>query len=707
MDRAGERGNQPFRFDKPARWVAPVLVVLLWSGAVAGARAQGVQQPAPDSEPWRLIQPPQSSLVFARDGSLIGEIGREWRTSVPLQTLPRYVGQAFIAIEDKRFYQHNGVDVIGFAGAIKDMLRGEARGGSTITQQLVGNMHPTIIDRRDRSPGRKLREQAAAREMEQHYTKDQILEAYLNQIIFGHGWYGVEAASRHYFGKSASRLTLAEAASLAAMPRSPAYYDPARHPDHNRERRNTVLALMAQQGYITAAQAAAAQGEPVVTVPNDGMSVAAPYFVDVVQTQLDRAGVPVSNGGYRIYTSLDPELQRDAQVALVEGTAAVEMRPGYRHPTFASHARGTHDYLDGAVVALDPVSGEVRALLGGRSYQDSPFNRAVNALRQPGSAFKPIVYAAAIGDSIPANTVVADTALAIPLPDGSVYSPDNDDGKFLGPMTLRQALVESRNTVAVQLGMRVGMDSIIALARRMGISTPIANVPSSAIGASAVRPLDFVAAYAAFANLGTAVEPRFVVRVDDAGGRTVWASHPAPPLPALDPGVAFIVRDIMRDVVARGTATAVRRYLPASVPAAGKTGTTNDNSDVWFVGMTPELVAGVWLGFDTPQTIARGAVGGALAAPIWGKMMARYYSDHAPGQWVAPASLVSAPLDRTTGALADSTTPTDSVYTEYFLDGTEPGALRFDPWSLFKWGPIAAAPLVREVRPPAPEAIAR
>lgn len=673
-----------------ARRARPLLVALLVGvgGAALAARPAAAQSTQSTGEPWRLVQPPQSSLVFARDGSLIGEIGRQWRTSVSIQTLPKYLPEAFIAVEDKRFYQHDGVDVVGVMGALKDAVLGDARGASTITQQLVGNMHPDAVDRRDRSVARKLREQEAAREMERHYTKAQILEAYLNQINFAHGWYGVEAAARHYFGKHASELSLAEAASLAAMPRSPGYYDPARHPDHNLERRNTVLALMADQGYITRAQAQAAMREPVRTVPNEGMSVAAPYFVDAVRQIAERAGVPVANGGYRIHTTLDPDLQRDATIALVEGTAAVEMRPGYRHPTFARHAKGRVDYLQGAVVAMDPMSGEVRALVGGRNYAESPFNRAINALRQPGSSFKPIVYASAIADSITADQIVYDTALAIPDEHGALYEPGNADGKFLGPMTLRQGLTLSRNPIAVQLWEQVGADSIIALAHRMGIETPIASYPSSAIGASAVRPIDLVRAYAAIDNYGMSVQPRLVTRIEDRAGRTIWASRVEAPAFALDPRVAFIIRDMMRDVVNRGTATAVRRYVPQSIPVAGKTGTTNDNTDVWFVGMTPDLVAGVWLGFDRPTSIAAGAAGGSLAGPVWGQMMARYYAGRAVNDWVPPGGIVSAELDRETGLPADSLTPPERRYTEYFIEGTEPAARTFDPWKVFQWGPI-------------------
>jgi len=602
----------------------------------------GAQEPkAVDTEPWTILPVAQASLVLARDGSLIGEIGKEIRTSVSIKSLPRYLPQAFVAVEDHRFYQHDGVDVVGIAGALKDNIFGERRGASTITQQLVGNMHPTLIDRTDRSIGRKLAEQSAAREMEKHYTKDQILEGYLNQIPFGHGWYGVESAARHYFGKSASKLTLAEAAALAAMPKGPALYDPVKYPDRVRQRRNVVLSLMAAQGYITAAQAKAAQASPIVTSPNGGYSAYSPWFVDVVRVQALREGIPVNQGGYRIYTSLDPVLQNAATSALLEETASLESQPGYAHPKYtrgaeAQAGRATTDYLQGMVVALDPTSGDVRALVGGRDYSDSRFNRAVDGSRQPGSAFKPIVYAAAIADSIPPNALFADTALAITLPNKTIYRPENSDNQFLGTISLRDALAMSRNVVAVQLGMKLGMDSIANLAHRMGLNSVIAPYPSSAIGASVVQPLDLVAVYTTFANLGTPVEPRFIYRVEDKNRKVVLSREVRALAPALDPRVTYVVRDMMRDVVERGTASSIRRYLPVSIPVAGKTGTTNDNSDVWFIGLTPDVVAGVWLGFDKPISIAPGAGGGSLAAPVFGKMLARYYAARSLAMDTAP-----------------------------------------------------------------------
>ncbi len=657
------------------------------------AMAQSTAPVRSTGDVWQISSQSQSSLVYARDGSLIGEIGRESRTTVPIRTLPKYVGTAFIAVEDQRFYQHDGVDLIGVVGAIRSKLlepiTGDHRGGaSTITQQLVGNLHPDQVDRRDMSIARKIREQQAAREMERHYSKEQILEGYVNTINFGHGWYGIESASRHYFGKHASRLSLAEAATLAALPKSPVGYDPARFPEKARGRRDLIIGLMQQQGFVRGEDADRARAEPVVTAPNSGMSAPASYFVDAARQAAEQAGVPVMNGGYRVFTTADVVLQRAAVDALVEGTLKVEQRPGYAHPSLAA-ARNKTDALEGAIVAVDPSTGDVRALVGGRNYALAPFNRATLSLRQPGSSFKPFVYAKALEDSMSAVTIVSDSAIAIDMGDGSLYSPGNADGKFMGPLTLREALVHSRNPVAVQLAVRVGYDSVAAIAHRAGITTPIALVPSSALGASAVRPIDYVSAYTVWANLGSSVEARLVTRIEDAQGKVVYEHAPSLPQTVMDPRVAFIIRDMMRDATERGTGGSARRALPAAIPVAGKTGTTNDNVDVWFMGMTPDLVAGVWLGFDHPKSIAPGAAGGSLAAPIWGAMMAKYYAGRqAPAAWTPPVGMVTAEMNRLTGQLADSTTALRERYTEYFVPGTEPEALRIIPWKGVVFGAL-------------------
>lgn len=649
------------------------------------------QNPAPKPvEPWQIVPVPQASMVLARDGSLIGEVGTELRTNVALSSLPAFVPRAFIAIEDQRFYQHDGVDLVGIAGALRDAVRGNPRGASTITQQLVGNMHPTIIDRSDVSLGRKLREQAAAREMERHYTKDQILEAYLNQVHFGRRWYGIESGARHYFGKPAARLTLPEAATLAAVINGPSLYDPITNPDRTRGRRDLVVSQMAAQGFITAAEADAAKAQPLVVAPHNGYSAPSPYFVDVVRIQAERAGIPVREGGFVIHTTLDPSVQRAATSALEDGIVEIESARGWPHARWADRANssGTRPpisaYLQGAVVAMDPFTGDVRALVGGRDYARAPFNRAIDGKRQPGSAFKAFVYATAIADSVPPIAPVADTAIAIPMPNRTTYRPGNSDGDFLGPLTLRSALARSRNPVAVQLGQRYGMDSIASLAHRLGVDSDIELLPSSAIGASVMQPLDLVAAYAAFANLGARVEPRFITHVTGGDGRTVWVNPMVEPRLVMDPAVAFIVRDMLRDVVERGTAASVRRYVPEQVPVAGKTGTTNDNTDVWFVGMTPDLVAGVWLGFDRPRSIAPGAAGGSLAAPIWGRMVAGSGTNGGGIPWMPPPGVIPADVERETGRLADGSIAPESRYTEYFLAGTEPLPLRLDSWGVLR-----------------------
>ncbi|MGH7615938.1 MAG: transglycosylase domain-containing protein, partial [Gemmatimonadaceae bacterium] len=471
------------------------LIAALATFAASVAPAQDTARKT--GEAWQIVQLPQSSLVFARDNTLVGEIGKEFRTSVSISTLPAYVPQAFIAIEDQRFYDHDGVDVKAVGAAVVGKLLGKNRGGgSTITQQLVGYMHPDLIDRREVSGTagfeRKLHEQAAAREMEKHYTKKQILEAYINQINLGRGWYGVEAAARHYFGKHAAQLTLAEAATLAGLPKSQPYYDPITHPDRARERRNLILQKMAEQQMVSQEVADKAKKDPVVTAPNGGTSAQAGYFVDAVKAQAEHAGIPVMNGGYRIYTTLDPSLQRQAVTAIVEGTNRIEADKGYKHLTQAAAKGSQTDYLQAMAVAIDQYTGDVRALVGGRNYARAPFDRAMTSLRQPGSSIKPIVYSKAIEDSIPANAIIPDTALVISQVNQEDYKPEENDGKFWGntiwvdgeptniAMTMREGLMHSRNMVAIQLGQRVGMDSVAALAQRMGITTPMVPVPSSA-----------------------------------------------------------------------------------------------------------------------------------------------------------------------------------------------------------------------------------
>lgn len=633
-----------------------------------------------------IVRPPLATVVLDRRGGLLAEIGPQARSWVRLVDLPAYVGQAFIATEDRRFYQHDGVDVIGVVGALRDNLlrvfSGHPRGASTITQQLVGMMFPDRVNRREITIARKLREADLARALERRSTKSQILEAYLNYVNFGHGWYGLEAAARHYFGKPSGELTLAEAAVLAALPKSPVEYDPRAHPDRALRRRGVVLSLMREQGYITDAQARTAAAEPIRLAPDGGYSVRAPYVVEWVRRWLvDRYGIAtVNTGGLQVMTTVDPDLQAMAAAALAQGLARVESAPGYRWPKYGSPAArpvgGRTPYLQGLLVALDPQSGDVLALIGGRDYRDSEFNRAVQAARQAGSAFKPMVYATALSHGVVPTDVLMDTALSLPAADGSRYTPENSDGTFRGPVTVREALVHSINVPTIRLGLMVGMDSVIATARRLGLSTPIPPFPSTAIGAAEVRPIELVAAYGGFATLGGYLPARVITQVQDSRGTPVYESQAPVPQPVLDPRVAFQITSILEDVVARGTGTGARRAgLPPNLPVAGKTGTTNDNADVWFIGYTPNLVAGVWLGFDRRQTIAPGAFGGTLAAPIWSRFARSAYTRlPIPEPWQPPRGLVAMRVRRRDGLLVPGDSTPDT-YTEYFLEGTEPTPL--------------------------------
>jgi penicillin-binding protein 1A len=652
-------------------------IALAWVLAYASPGAAQIR-----TEDVRIIRPPLATVVLDRAGGLLGEIGPQARTWVRIVELPAFVGQAFVATEDRRFYLHDGVDVVGVMGAIRDnIMRGfGSRGASTITQQLVGTMFPEEVDRREITISRKMREAELARALERRHTKAEILEAYLNYINFGHGWYGIAAAARHYFAKSPEFLTLPEAALLAALPKSPVQYDPRAYPSAALRRRNLVLQRMADQGYITAAQLRAAQTTPLRVARDDGYSVRAPYVVESVrQWMVERHGLTaVNTAGFTVVTTVDPALQAAANSALDAGLARVESLPGYRWPRYGTPAArpgaGHTPYLQGLVVAADPATGDLLAVVGGRDFRDSEFNRATQGMRQAGSAFKPFVYAAALSAGVAPTTLLKDVPLSLPRGDGTPWTPENSDGTFSGDVTMRTALVRSINVPTIRLALAVGLDSVIITARRAGLTTPIPAVASTAIGAADVRPLELIASYGAFANLGSWTPPRLVTLVQNADGIPVYEAAPPAPAPILDRRVAYQLTSMLSDAVDGGTGTAARRGVPAALPVAGKTGTSNENADVWFVGYTPDLVAGVWLGFDQRRTIMRGAFGGTLAAPIWADFARTVYRQRPiPAPWPVPEGLTAVRVRRSDGAPAPGDSSSSSV-TEYFLEGTEPTA---------------------------------
>ncbi|HEX6925849.1 MAG TPA: penicillin-binding protein 1A [Longimicrobiaceae bacterium] len=601
------------------------------------------------------------------------------RRIVSIDSLPPYLPQAFIAIEDQRFYDHGGIDFRRLVGALLSNLRagGVQEGGSTITQQLARNLFPEWLPYTERNLRRKILEARVARQIERQFTKDKILELYLNHIYLGNGAYGVEAAARAYFDKSAADLSLEEAATLAALPASPSRLDPTRNPEGARTRRDLVLSRMVEAGFITDEEALEASDNEIVLDPGDGDGTDGPsssYFVEAVRQEMEQiVGSRLYSSGLTIHTTLDLQAQRAAEEELRRQLEAIESgRYGtYRHPTYAA-ARdtmpsGETPYLQGAVVIMDVGTGEVRAMVGGRDFGDSKFNRATQALRQAGSAFKPFVFLAALRRFGTPAHVVQDVPVRIQLTANRVWEPRNYTGGYEGPMLLRDALARSKNSVAAQLGQQVGIETVASLAHDLGISTEIPVFPATALGAAEVRPIELVNAYAAFANGGRRVEPHYIRRIVDRHGRTVWEASPRSQQ-VLDPAQAFVLTSMLQDVVDRGTGTAVRA-VGFRGAAAGKTGTTNDAADVWFVGYTPELVAGVWIGLDRRQTIVRGASGGTLAAPVWGRLMRRVYADRPlPQGWSPPPGVRTAEVLRATGEVENPQCPTGGeTYTEYFL----------------------------------------
>src|SRR5215207_1212822 len=654
-----------------------------WSRACAG-------NTCPSIDELGGYDPNQASKVYAADGRLITDLGLERRTVVPLGEMSPYVKAAFITTEDKRFYQHHGIDWYRVFGAIKNNLFKfrVAEGFSTITMQLARNLWPEDISGRDKTLSRKLREAHVAREIEGKYSKDKILELYLNQIDLGNRAYGVEAASQRYFGKSVRDLNVAEAATLAAIPKAPSRYNPRKNPNLSVQRRNTILNLLRDNALLSAEDAERWKAYPLLLSSSSDYSGTAEYFVEFVRQQLDaRFGSDLYRSGYRIYTTLDLDTQQAAERALEARLEAIESGadgkfawPTYRQyldsraDTPENGSKTTTSYLQGLVVTLDAKTGNIRAMVGGRDFEDSKFNRATQALRQPGSTFKPIVYAAAVEAGYPLSHVMVDDPLTVEIATDTLpWAPQNYDLEFDGPMTLRRALYLSRNIIAIKLGMELGEDAVISEATKFGLTTRVPPYPSIHIGSADVIPLEIIAAYTTFANLGTRTIPNAVLRVEDRGGKIVW-QPPVRTAEVMDTLHAWLMTDALRDVVRHGTAVgSVGSRI--NFPAGGKTGTTNDGFDVWFIGFTPDMVTGMWIGFDQPRKIKANAQGGVLVGPAWSAMMREVYERRAtPAVWPRPQTLTALDIDRTTGYKATPFCPKDVHYIESFIPGTEPSA---------------------------------
>lgn len=649
----------------------------------------------PSIEQFAEYKPTQPARLYAVDGRFIGEVGLERRSVVTLDQMPRHVIDAFVITEDKRFYRHRGIDYVRVFGAVVANLKagGFSEGFSTITMQLARNIFPAQLPSRSRAKSavdnliRKFREAKVARRLEKRFSKEQILELYLNQIALGSGAYGVEAASQRYFGRSVGEITVSEAAMLAALPKAPSRYNPRRFPDRAIQRRNTILELMRRNGALSDADASVAKAYPLrlFRAQRGGTGETAPYFVEWVRAELERRfGRQVYENGLRVLTTLDLDMQDAAERSVERQLRAIEAGTfgAFKHITYEEYlaraASGTLDgsgtnspYLQASFVAIDPRTGAVRALVGGRDFEDSKFDRAVRALRQPGSTFKPLVYAAAIRSGRPTTYFLDDEPIEVPQLDGSLWTPQNYDLTFEGRTPLRRALIRSRNLPAIRLAMEIGEGSISELAREFGISTRVPPYPSIALGSADVYPLEMVASYSVFANLGWRTQPNPILRVETLDGRKLYEAAPER-VQVLSREEAWLMTDMLKDVVRAGTGASVWSS-GFRIPSGGKTGTTNDYTDVWYVGFTADLVAGVWIGFDAPKQIMGNAQGGRLAAPAWTSFMKEVYERKpSPPDWPRPPGILAIPVDPATGLRAGPGCVSDAVRTEFFLPGTEP-----------------------------------
>ena len=535
---------------------------------------------------------PPNIAILADDGSLIANRGDTGGPAIRLIDLPPYLPKAFVAIEDRRFYDHIGIDPLGVSRALmRDVIgRSGIEGGSTLTQQLAKNLFLT----QERTLSRKIQEAILALWLERRYSKDQILELYLNRVYFGSGAYGVEAAAQKYFGKSARFVTLPEAALLAGLMKSPTRLAPNRNLAGANERAAEVITAMAEQGHITEAMAKSALANPAQVVHDKGAG-SINYVADYVMDALDDT-VGAIDDDIVVTTTIDPKMQAEAERALTDELNAKGAKFGVEQ---------------GALVALDPA-GAVKAMVGGRNYADSQFNRAVAAKRQPGSSFKPFVYLAALEKGLTPDTVREDAPISV-----KGWNPENYSREYFGPVTLTKALALSLNTVAVRLGLEVGPKAVVAVAHRLGITSDLDPVPSIALGSSEVTPLEMVSAYAAFANGGVGVQPHVISRVRTAGGKQLYVRRNASFGRVIDPQYVAMMNQMMQETLLTGTAR--KAELPGW-QAAGKTGTSQDWRDAWFVGYTSYLVAGVWLGNDDGSPTKK-VSGGNLPVEIWSRFM--------------------------------------------------------------------------------------
>lgn len=605
---------------------------------------------------------PLTSTFYDRDGQVVATRFEQNRFAITLEQVPPALSEAFIAVEDHRFYRHFGLDVQALLRALwRNLQKGRlVEGGSTITQQLARNLFLTP----EKTLSRKLQEALLAIQLERRFTKDEILEKYLNTIYFGHAAHGVEAASRTYFGKPAKELNLAEAALLAGIPRGPALYSPLLDFPAAKARQEVVLSRMEEEGYISRTEKESALARELVLrdrSPGVGDIQYGAYFIDYLVERELAAIFPddpqiVYRGGLQIQTTLDREMQQAAEEAL----NLLPVLGGEQQPQVA-------------LVAIDPRDGGIRALVGGRDFRRSQFNRAIppaDIRRSPGSAFKPFVFAAALESGFTPATVrvsepVSYTVPGVPEP----YQPNEYGAEFFGPLTMRGALARSSNIVAIKTHMEIGPGKAVEMAGRLGIRSPVLAVPSLPLGTSHVTPLEMAAAYAAFANQGLRVQPLFITRITDSTGRLLYENRPRL-APVLDERIAYLLTNMLRDVLRPGGTGSFLGPL-VNRPAAAKTGTSEDHRDAYIVGYTPDLVAAVWVGNDDNSSLGAGQTGGRLAGPVWANFMRQALRDVPQNDFARPYGLEEALICPETGLLHNPLCAVTPVQ-ELFLAGTAP-----------------------------------
>lgn len=654
-------------------WLFLTLIFVFLGGGGFVAALLRFQSELPSTSHLEKIEPPSNTRIFDRNGVVLGDLFSEDRLMARLEEIPEAMRHAVISTEDRNFYDHWGIQLPALARAVlANVRRGRtSQGGSTITQQLARNLFLT----HERTITRKLKEALLTVRLERIYSKDEILEMYFNQIYYGNGAYGAKAAAREYFDVELAELSVAQCAFLAGIPANPTLFDPRRRPENTARRQGIVLSAMEQTGAITPEEAALARAEEIELADRSAPTMRAPYFVEYVRQQLvETYGADrLYSDGFRVETTLDWRIQEAAEKALEEQLAWMERKNDYevnRDSTWVAPEAPfvTSPYVQGASIVLDTKTGEIVAMVGGRSYWESKFNRATQAKRQPGSAFKPFVFTAAIEQGIGPSTVIMDEPLVVPMPNGSVYKPENQKRNFRGPMSLRYALIKSVNVPAVRLILTVGPEAACEVARRCGIRGPLKPYPSTALGASEVRLIDLTSAYTVFPNQGILHRPWSLRSVRDRFGAELERGQ-ADSEEAMSAPVAAVMTSLLADVMDEGTGASAR-WKGITAPAGGKTGTMDAYADAMFVGFTSEYTMGVWVGFDVKKTLGRDMTGTQAALPIWIETMKVALEGTNPQEFELPRGTTWTSICHHTGLRAVA--GCDSTATELFVAGDEP-----------------------------------